>query len=180
MFGGGIEMMNGGRAGIDLGVKDAGGEVARDTARLDVGRIVRLRELGSRAQHPIGYGAASPAPSLARYAGCGGGAARFTRAIAVDDAALREIVRRDLELDAVAQQQFDVMAAQAARDVREDFVAVLQFDAERRARVDLLDRAEHLDHRLLRRFVDPFDPLRGGFAALGRPSRRARYDCTML
>jgi hypothetical protein len=57
-------------------------------------------------------------------------------------------------------------------------VAVLEFDAERRARVDLLDRAEHLDHRLLRRFVDPFDPLRGRFAALGRPSRRARYDCT--
>src|SRR5665213_1509011 len=70
------------------------------------------------------------------------------------------------------------MAAQASRDVREDFVAVLEFDAERRARVDLLDRAEHLDHRLFRRLVDPFDPLRGRFAALGRTSRRARYDCT--
>src|SRR3984957_7378322 len=111
---------------------------------------------------------------------CWGGArsACFTRAIAVNDAALRQVVRRDLEFDPVAQEQFDVVTAQAAGDVREHFVTVLQLDAERRARIDLLDRAEHLDHRLLRRFVDPFDPLRGRFAALGRPSRRARYDCT--
>ena len=61
-----------------------------------------------------------------------------------------------------------LMAAQASRNVREDFVAVLELDAERRTRVDLLDRAEHLDHRLLRRLVDPFDPLRGWFPALGR------------
>src|SRR5665213_487183 len=112
--------------------------------------------------------------------GSGGRPARFTRTIAVDDAALRQVVRRDLEFDPIAQEQFDVMAAQASRDVREDFVAVLEFDAERRARVDLLDRAEHLDHRLLRRLIDPFDPLRGRLTALGRASGRTRYDCTKL
>ena len=156
MFGGGIEMMNGGARAVDLGMENAGGEVTRDNARLDVGGIVGFGEFGTRMQHATELLRAAAGVRL-----CWSGArpARFTRTIAVDDAALGEVVGRDLELDAIAQQQLDVMAAQASRDVREDFVAVLEFDAERRARVDLLDRAEHLDHRLLRRLVDPFDPL---------------------
>ena len=39
------------------------------------------------------------------------------------------------------------MAAQTAGDVRQNDVAVVEFDGERRARKDLLDAAEYLERR---------------------------------
>src|SRR6185312_7562610 len=62
---------------------------------------------------------------------------RFARAIAIDDAALRQVVRRHLEIDAVARQYLDAVTAQASGDVRQDRHAVLEFHRERRARENL-------------------------------------------
>jgi hypothetical protein len=73
--------------------------------------------------------------------------------MAVDDSAFRQVVRRKLDVDAVAGENSDAMAAQAPGDVREDDVAVIELDGERRARKDLLDAADDLERGL-------FDALR--------------------
>jgi len=70
--------------------------------------------------------------------------ARFARAVAVDDAALRQIVRREFDVHAIARKNLDVMAAQPAGDVRENDVAVVEFDRKGGARKDLLDAAVDL------------------------------------
>ncbi len=75
----------------------------------------------------------------------------FARAITVDDAALCQIVRRDLEIDPVTWQNLDAVTAQATRDVREDRMSVLELDREGRTRKDLLDRAVHLKRFFLDR-----------------------------
>jgi NhaA family Na+:H+ antiporter len=59
-------------------------------------------------------------------------AQRSTRA--VNDAAFRQIVRRQLDGDGVAFQDADVMFAHLARDVRGHDVAVLELDAKGRVR----------------------------------------------
>ena len=64
--------------------------------------------------------------------------ARLTRTITVNDAALRQIVWRKLHVDAVAWKNFDVMAAQAAGNVRQNDVTVIQLDGKRRAWKNLL------------------------------------------
>jgi hypothetical protein len=76
-----------------------------------------------------------------------GGAARLAGSIAIDDSALRKIVGRDFYVNAIAGKNFDVMPAQAPRDVREDDVPVVEFDRERGARKDLLYTAEHFQRR---------------------------------
>ncbi len=78
-------------------------------------------------------------------------AARFPGAITIHDAALGQIVRRDLEIDAVARQNLDAVAAQAAGDVCEDRLTRLEFDGERRTREHLLDRSEEFERGFLRR-----------------------------
>ena len=77
------------------------------------------------------------------------GSALFTGAMAVDDAALRQVVRRKLDVDAIAGKNSDAVAAEASCDVREDDVTVLQFYGERSARKDLLDAADDLERGLL-------------------------------
>ena len=52
--------------GIDFGMEHAGGEIAREDARLDVGGIVGLGEVRAHV-HPSGYSAATRAPSASRY-----------------------------------------------------------------------------------------------------------------
>lgn len=67
------------------------------------------------------------------------------------------------------------MAAQPACDVRENGVAVIEFDGKRRARKDLLDRAEYLERLflgVLRSFRRPF--LTVGLRALASPVIRYR------
>ena len=71
-------------------------------------------------------------------------AALFAGAVAVDDAALREVVGRHLELDAVAEKNLDPVAAQAAGQVCQDRVPVLEFNGKGRAWVDLADRTKNL------------------------------------
>jgi hypothetical protein len=99
------------------------------------------------------------------------GAASLACAIPVDDAAFGEIVGRDLEIDAIARENLDAMAAQAARDVREDRLTRLEFYRERRARKDLFDRSEEFERRLFRRF---FSRPQGGGPRRGSAS----YDFT--
>jgi glycosyltransferase involved in cell wall biosynthesis len=65
--------------------------------------------------------------------------------VAVGDAAAVEVVRRELDLDAVAGQDADVVAAHLARDVAEDLVVVVELDAEHRVGEGLGDLALHLD-----------------------------------
>lgn len=78
-------------------------------------------------------------------------AARFACSVTIDDPALRKIVRRDLKIDAIARQQFDVVTTQTARDVAQDGPAVFQFHREGCARKDLLDGAKELERRLFDR-----------------------------
>ena len=64
---------------------------------------------------------------------------------AVDDAALREVVRRQLHRDLVTGQNTNVILAHLARDVRGHDVAVLEFDPKRRVGQRLGDDAFHLN-----------------------------------
>src|SRR5947209_1496642 len=68
----------------------------------------------------------------------------------VDDAAAREIIRRDLDFDAVAGDDADEVLAHAAGDVGDDFVPVVQLDAELRVGERLFDAAFGLDRLFLR------------------------------
>ena len=61
----------------------------------------------------------------------------LTCTIAIDDAALRQVVWRDFDVDVVAGQNPNVMAPQSPGNVREDRRAVLQLDREGRARKNL-------------------------------------------
>jgi hypothetical protein len=70
--------------------------------------------------------------------------ARLAGAVAVYDAALRQIVGGELDVYSVARKYPDSVPAQASRDVGKDDVAVLQFDGEGRAWKDLFDRAGNL------------------------------------
>jgi hypothetical protein len=72
----------------------------------------------------------------------------LARAIAVNDATLRQIIWRKFEVDAVAGKNFDAMPAQTSSDVREDDMAIIQLYGKRRARKDLFDASEHLQRRL--------------------------------
>jgi hypothetical protein len=98
-------------------------------------------------------------------------AARFTRAVSVDDPALCQVVRRDFKIHSIAGQQFDVMPAQATGNMTEDRAAIFQFDRKGRAWENLLDRAEELERLFLDRNGgrDSARFLRGG--ALGAPGR---------
>src|SRR6185437_725042 len=65
--------------------------------------------------------------------------------VAVGDAAAVEVVRRELDLDAVAGEDPDVMAAHLPRDVAQDLVVVVELDLEHRVGQGLRDLALHLD-----------------------------------
>jgi hypothetical protein len=52
---------------------------------------------------------------------------------AVRDPPAGQVVRRKLDVDVVARRDADAEAAQASREAREDRVAVLELDLERRA-----------------------------------------------
>ena len=70
--------------------------------------------------------------------------ASLARAIAVNNAALRQVVWRKLDVYPVAGKNFDAVAAQTAGDVRQNYVAVIEFDRKRRAGKHLLYAAEDL------------------------------------
>ena len=78
-------------------------------------------------------------------------AAHFAGAVAIDDAALREIVGRHLEIDAVAKQNFDAVAAEASGEVGEHGVPVLQLDRKRGAGINLTDGPKDLERRFFSR-----------------------------
>jgi hypothetical protein len=61
---------------------------------------------------------------------------------AVGDAPARQIVRRELDVDVVARRDADAEPAQTTREAREDRVAVLELDLERRAGKRLDDAAD--------------------------------------
>src|SRR5215204_5696281 len=65
--------------------------------------------------------------------------------VSVGDAAAREIVRGELDLDLVAREDADVVLAHLPRDRREDIVPALDLDSEHRARQGLDDLALDLD-----------------------------------
>ena len=66
-------------------------------------------------------------------------------AVAVDDAPAREIVRRQLDLHAVARQDADVVPAHLARDVGKHLVVVVEPHAEHCVGECLRDLALELD-----------------------------------
>lgn len=65
--------------------------------------------------------------------------------VAVGDTATAQVIRRQFHGDFVAGQNFDKMHAHFARNMTEDFVAILEYDAERRIRQALLDQTVNLD-----------------------------------
>jgi len=107
-------------------------------------------------------------------------AAGFAGAIAVHDAAFGEVVGRHLEIDAVAGENLDPVAPEAAGDVGQDRLAVLQLDRERRTRKDLLDRAEQLERRFLRRLLGRARARCAAVVALILVVVSAGYDATAL
>src|SRR3712207_1013350 len=66
-------------------------------------------------------------------------------AVAVGDAATREVVRRQLHLHLVAGKDADVVLAHLPRDLREDGVSAVDLHPEHRARERLDDLTVHLD-----------------------------------
>src|SRR5438309_4923072 len=101
-----------------------------------------------------------------------------TSAVAVRDAPAREIVRRQLDLHAVAGNQLDVVLAHLPRDVSEHDRSVVELDAEHRVLQGFAHETIDLDRLFLRR-ADPrllLLPLRGSRcgsarAQLGTPGR---------
>ena len=67
----------------------------------------------------------------------------------VDDPAFRQVVGRHLEIDPVAWKNPDAVAAQAAGDVGEDDVSVIELHRKGRAGEDLLDISGNLERGLL-------------------------------
>src|SRR6266550_5423104 len=66
-------------------------------------------------------------------------------AVAVDDAAARQVVRRKLDADAVAGRDADEVATHAAGSVGDELVAVLELYLEHRVRQSLRDGGVHDD-----------------------------------
>lgn len=71
--------------------------------------------------------------------------AKALRLIAVDDAPLSQVVGGDLKGDFIARYNLDEELAHLARDVRQDFVPILQAHAIHRGGQDLDHYAIHLD-----------------------------------
>jgi hypothetical protein len=65
--------------------------------------------------------------------------------VAVDDPTPVEVVRRDLDADAVAREDADAEAPHLAGEMREDGVPVLELDAEHRVGQRLDDFAVERD-----------------------------------
>lgn len=63
----------------------------------------------------------------------------------VGDASAREVVDGQLDGDAVARQNLDVVHAHLAGDMRQDLVAVFEFDLEHGVRESLQNLAFKLD-----------------------------------
>jgi hypothetical protein len=76
------------------------------------------------------------------------GPAFFSGAIAVNDAPLRQVVGRQLDLHTIAWENSYTVPAQASGDVRQDDVPVIELDRKGRARKNLLDIAEYLKRGL--------------------------------
>ena len=100
------------------------------------------RQAGARRRQPR---ARHPSGEVAGAARAGVNSAR-----AVDDAALGQVVGRQLDRHRVASQDPDVVLAHLAGDVGGDDVIVLQAHAERRVGQGLDDLAFHLDRFFLR------------------------------
>src|SRR6266852_6430365 len=66
-------------------------------------------------------------------------------AVAVDDAAARQVVGRELDADAIAGRDSNEVAAHAAGRVGDELVAVFELDLEHRVRQSLRDRGVHDD-----------------------------------
>src|SRR5688572_16738944 len=73
--------------------------------------------------------------------------------VAVDDPAAGQVVRAELDDDAVLREDPDVVLAHLARDVGEHLVAVGQLDPEHRVRESLDHRALDLDDTVLLRHI---------------------------
>jgi hypothetical protein len=76
--------------------------------------------------------------------------ASLARAITVDDARFGEVVWGHFELDSIAQQQLDPVAAQAAGDVRQHGMPVLELDREGCAGKHLFDGPKKLEWSFFR------------------------------
>src|SRR5450759_872668 len=70
-------------------------------------------------------------------------------AVAIDDAAARQVVRRQLHADAVARREPDEVAAHAASRVGDQLVAALDLDLEHRIGQRLGDDGVHDNRRFL-------------------------------
>src|SRR5438874_7198307 len=69
----------------------------------------------------------------------------FISTLSVGDSTAGEVVRRQLHLHLVARKDADVVLSHLPRDLRQHLVAVVQLDAEHRAREGLGDLAFDLD-----------------------------------
>src|SRR5947209_9170053 len=92
-----------------------------------------------------------------------------TSLTAIRDAPAGEIVRRQLDVDVVARRDADAVPPQTSREAREDGVAVLELDLERRTRKRLDDAADEAQRVF---FGDRGQGLAALFAAAALASAR--------
>ena len=88
---------------------------------------------------------------------------------AIGDPAAGEVVRREFDVDVVARRDADAEPAQTSREAREDRVAVLELDLERRAGKGLDDAADEAQRVF---FDDGGQGLAALFAAAALASAR--------
>src|SRR3954469_12421167 len=87
----------------------------------------------------------SPSPKVRHFR-------RKPSAFAIDDAAAAQVVRAELDLDAVAGQDANAVAAHLAGGVAERLVAVVEGDAIHAVAIRLQHLALHLDLLFLLRY----------------------------
>ena len=68
--------------------------------------------------------------------------------MAINNTAFRQVVGRNFNIDSIAGQNPDAVTAHAARNMREDDMAVVKLYRKSRTWEDLLDVAGHLDWTL--------------------------------
>lgn len=133
-------------------------------------RRLRSAATGKQCRHGPDAKGVSRGPQLWRPAKadlrC---AAFFTGAVAVNDAPLRQVVGRQLDVDSVAGKNPDAVTAQPAGDVSENHVAVLELDGKGRAGENLLDVTDDFDRTLFGIF---------GGVGLGLPRGRPAGSAT--
>eukprot|EP01038_Epipyxis_sp_PR26KG_P013821 gene13820-18535_t len=122
--------------------------------RSQEGAVARTRRGKRRTRKNYRTASVCHGPKTERSA-AGGRARTATGEVAERDAALAQVVRRQLQRHLVAREDADVVLAHLARGVRDQLVAVVERDAVARIRQHLVHHPLHLDQFFFGHVVGP-------------------------